>query len=182
LRRYRQVVGVAYLAIVAIAVGYLITSISVALLHRHRAPSNRPQIGRQPRPEEMLACQAEVDRLFLDLNARYFELPAQLSREPIDLRKKTHDLQVAWRARWREVGQHCRFADLAGTGLGAGFDQLAATHADLEELDIGTASLLSRFKRQLAPGVDEIRRNLAQSRRALEDQQRKAGAPPAQHN
>ncbi|HEY3360150.1 MAG TPA: hypothetical protein VGQ83_43260 [Polyangia bacterium] len=181
-RRYRQVVGVSYLAFVGLAVVYLIVSISVALLHRHRTRPTRPPIGNQPRPEEIVACYGEVERLFADLNARYFELPGQLAKQPIDLRTRVLKVQKDWQRRWREVGQVCRFSDLAGTGLGPGFDQLALIHSDLEELDIGYAALLSRFKRQLAPGVDDIRRKLEASRLSLEVKQRQAGAPPAHHN
>jgi hypothetical protein len=177
--RYRLAVGITYLSLVGIAVAYLVASISASLLHRHRSHSSRPPIGARPRPDEIIACHREVQQLFADLNARFAEFPVRLGQENISARTAAREGQAAWRARWREVGQHCRFAELARTGLGAGFDQLAAVHTDLEELDIGYQSLQSRFVRQLAPGVEDIRRTLAASRQSLEAQARQAGAPPA---
>jgi hypothetical protein len=181
-RRYRQVVGVTYLVIVGLATLYLMSSIVIALVGRHTSRLTRPAINEKPRPEEITACHDEVTRLFWDLNTRYFELPSEAARAPISVRERSREVQGAWQARWREVGQHCRFSELAGTGLGSGFDQLASIHNDLEELDIGYASLLSRFRRQLAPGVEEIRRNLEKSRQKLEDQRRRTGAPAVHQN
>lgn len=175
-QRYRQVVYVVYFAIVGLVGIYLIVSVSVWLLLRHRARQIRPPIGDQPRIEELLACQAEVDRLFRDLNHRYDEIPTQLASAPFDVKRRTRELQGQWRRRWREVGQHCRFNELSGKVRQPGFDQLAAAHADLEELDIGYTALLGRFGRQVAGGVDDMRRTLHASRQSLEAAARR-GAP-----
>jgi hypothetical protein len=177
-KRYRQVVYVAYFAIVGLVGLYLIASVSVWLLQRHRARQMRPPIGDQPRVEEMLACHKEVERLFRDLSHRYDEIPSQLAEAPFDVRRRAREVQGQWRRRWREVGQYCRFNELSGKGMEPGFDQLAAVHADLEELDIGFAALLGRFGRQLAPGVDDVRRTLKASRQSLEAAARR-GAPGA---
>ena len=177
-KRYRQVVYVVYFAFVGLVGLYLIASVSVWLLQRHRARQLRPPIGDQPRVEEMLACHVEVERLFRDLNHRYDEIPSQLAAAPFDVQRRAREVQGQWRRKWREVGQHCRFTELSGKGMAPGFDQLATVHADLEELDIGYAALLGRFGRQLASGVDDMRRTLQASRQSLEAAARR-GAPGA---
>lgn len=177
-KRYRQVVYVAYFAVVGLVGVYLIVSISAWLLMRHRARQIRPPIGDQPRMEELLACHSEVNRLFQDLNHRYAELPAQLAKQPVDMQRRTRQVQGEWRRKWREVGQHCRFDELSGKVRQPGFDQLATVHADLEELDIGYAALLARFGRQMAPRVDDLRRQLQHSKQSLQAAARR-GAPGA---
>jgi hypothetical protein len=176
--RYRQVVYVAYFAFVGLVGLYLIASVSVWLLQRDRARQMRPPIGDQPRIEELLACHTEVDRLFHDLNHRYDEIPSQLADAPFDVGQRARELQTQWRRRWREVGQHCRFNELSGKLMQPGFDRLTTVHADLEELDIGYAALLGRFGRQLASGVDDMRKTLQASRQSLEAAARR-GAPDA---
>jgi len=168
-----------YFSVVSVAALYLIASVSVWLLHRHRARYHRPPIGNQPRLQEMLACHKEVDRLFDDLNRRYAEVPAELGQASFDVTRRARELQAEWRHRWRETGQHCRFAELAGKGMGPGFDQLATVYSDLEEVDIGYAALLGRFGRQLASRVDDMRRTLQASRRSLEEAARRAHPAPA---
>ena len=171
-------VYVAYFTIVGLVGVYLIVSVSVWLLLRHRARQMRPPIGDRPRIEELVACHAEVDRLFQDLNHRYDEIPSQLAQNPFDARRRAREVQGEWRRKWREVGQHCRFNELSGKVVQPGFDQLAAVHADLEELDIGYAALLARFGRQLAPQVDDMRKTLQASRQSLEAAAHR-GAPVA---
>jgi hypothetical protein len=162
------VVYVAYFAFVGVVGVWLILSISVWLLQRHRARQLRPPIGNQPRIEEMLGCQTEVEKLFRDLNQRYEEIPSQYAEAPFDVTRRAREVQAQWRRKWREVGQHCRFNELSGKGMQPGFDQLATVHADLEELDIGYGALIGRFGRQLAPGVDDTRRTLHASRQSLQ--------------
>jgi hypothetical protein len=175
--RYRQVVYVVYFALVGLVGLYLIASVSVWLLMRHRAREMRPPIGGAPRIEELLACHAEVERLFEDLNHRYDEVPSQLAKRTFDVGRRSRELQGQWRRQWREVGQHCRFNELAGKGMSPGFDQLAAVHRDLEELDIGYAALLGRFGRQMASSVIDVRKTLQASRRLLDEAATRRGVP-----
>jgi hypothetical protein len=146
---------------------YLLASIALAVFSKHKVNLTRSPIH-PGNPTEMLICQGDVERLFHDLNERTFTLPTLVSQREANVAQQWDMFSKRWRTEWQEVGERCRFLELRDRGLGTAFDRLAYSHADLEDVELKFAALLRNYIDQQMPHIEEIRRNLDESRKGLE--------------
>jgi hypothetical protein len=154
---------------------YLLISIAFSVFEKRKVRLRGSRIQGE-NLEEVLRCQADVERLFHEVVDHTFDLQARASRQPLDLAQQWEMFWQRWRDDWSEVGERCRFVELRDRGLGTAFDRLAYAHEALEQTGLKFATFLRNYIDNQVPHIEEIRRGLEASRRGLEAQ-RKPGAP-----
>jgi hypothetical protein len=170
-RRYRQGLQIATFGTTAIIIAWLIASVAHSLFaHPAVRPSATFFSGRADDLDALLACQADVETLFDDLNRKLFDLQALGARYDIQQAEQWEAFSKSWLRRRREVGARCRFDELKGHGLGAAYDHLAVVYDELEGAQRAYAVLLYNYIDHHASRVDDIRHALESSRKTFEQQ------------
>lgn len=164
-RSYRVTLGAIALGVTVTATLWLGSSVAYALFVHPRPATGTTSGTGTP---DVARCEQEVEGLLDDLQrlagAAVAGAPAEAGRP-----SPRQELAEGWPRRWRDVGATCRFVELRDRGLGVAFDHTAWVHAELEGLHQGYATLLESYIVRQQPRVDELRRALEATRRALSD-------------
>ena len=169
-RRYRQVLTVAYVGVMAAGAILLTASVVKQLLFRRPAVDAPSSLIEEaaPDPAALLACHAEVHALLGDLGETTCALLEHPTRdERVEVGNHWKDFSRSWNDRWDLVNKRCGFEELAGTSLGDGYDRMAQVHSDLPRMRLKYQSLLVRFDDEQAAELARMRRALDQSEAAL---------------
>jgi hypothetical protein len=170
-RRYRQGLQLFTFGVTAAIIAWLIASVARCLfVHPAVRPSSESATfsGRADDVDALLACQADVESLFDDVNRKLFDLQALGARYDIELAVQWEAFSKRWKLRWLETGARCRFGELQNHGLGVAYDRLAAVYDELEKVQRAYAVLLYHYIDHHAPRVDDIRHTLETSRKTFE--------------
>jgi hypothetical protein len=178
-RPYRRALQGILASVTILAVVYLLTSIAVSVFAKRRVHLKGKPIQAE-NIDDVLACQADVERLFHELAGRTFELCARPSRAKADLGEEWESFSQKWHDDWAEVGGRCRFLELRDRGLGADFDRLAWAHDALEDVKYKLAAILRAFADGEGREIAAIRHSLEASRQGLVTRKR-AMTPPQAH-
>lgn len=175
-RRYR--LGTYIVAALAVAggVAWMIASVAHSLFSHPEVRSRIMFSGKANDIDAQLDCQHEVSALFTELNHKSFELPKDAALQDFELVGEWEAFSRSWKQRWRQVGVQCRFNELAGRGIGAGYDRLAVVHEQLELMQRAYSVLIDNYLSHHASRVDELRHSLKTSREEIERQRPKT--PP----
>jgi hypothetical protein len=178
-RRYRQGIQLLAFGVTGIIVAWLLASVGRALFVHPRVMSpDRLFSGRADDYDALLACQGDVEGLFAEVNRELFALQALGASHKDEMAQKWEAFSKEWEARRREIGARCRFSELENRGLGSAYDHLATVYDDLEDVQHAYTVLLDNFIDHHASRVDDIRRTLEASRRALEHERARAAERP----
>ena len=161
---------------VAVVGGWLIASVAHSLFAHPKVRSRIMFSGKADDIEAQLDCQGEVNGLFVELNRKSFDLPKDAALQDFELVDQWEDFSKSWKQRWRQIGVRCRFSELAGRGIGAGYDRLAVVHEQLELMQRAYSVLIDNYLSHHASRVDELRHSLKTSREEIERQRPKT--PP----
>ena len=165
-RHYRLTLGAIVFGLTTLAVVWLASSVAVALFVRPRVDvaAGERFSGRADDVEGMLRCARRLDELLAALDGMMGRIATQASGSSAFRQEFEQD----WPDRWRKVGAGCRFEELRDRGLGATYDHLAWVHATLQEEHRGDAVLLESYMAHHEPRVNDLRRALEASEKALE--------------
>jgi hypothetical protein len=184
-RPYLRTLQATLASVAILAILYLLTSIAWSVFRRGQVRLRRAPI-QAGNIDDLLQCQAEVERLFQEMNDRTFDLHALAAHKESDLAQQWEVFSQRWRGDWAEVDARCRFEELRDRGLGTAFDRLAYAHEALHTLQLKFASGLKNYIDNEAPQIEGIRRGLAEARTGLEKQKRaqaqKARQKPEPHD
>jgi hypothetical protein len=153
----------------AIIIAWLLASVAHTLFAHPAARKSAPTFsGRTSDVDALLACQADVEQLFEDVNRKLFDLQALGARYEIQIAEQWEAFSKQWKSRWRDVGARCRFDELQNHGLGEAYDHLAAVYDELERMQRAYAVLLYNYIDHHASQVNDMRHALESSRKAFE--------------
>jgi hypothetical protein len=172
-RVYRQALRIAFGGVAVLGSLLLIGSIIVELT------GGRDANAQTPTPADLLQCNDDVLHLLEDLADTPGELMHEAARgAPVaDVGARWEDFSRSWDRRWATVNTHCRFDELADTGLGPAFDRMAYVHRGLPRLKLKSREMMKRWNTEQAEGLVEMRAALESSRRLLAEQAEPRGTP-----
>ncbi len=161
----------------AVIIAWLLASVAHTLFARPATQSGgRAFSGRADDVDSLLACQADVEQLFDDVNHKLFDLQMLGTRYDIALAEQWEGFSKQWKRRWRDVGTRCRFDELQNRGLGEAYDHLAAVYGELERMQRAYAVLLYNYIDHHASQVNDMRHALETSRKTFERLRASRGA------
>jgi hypothetical protein len=99
------------------------------------------------------------------------EADQALTRRPSEQRaawkSDWKNFSTQWRDQWDVIDARCRFSELAGTRLGAAYDQMAQVHEALPAMRLKYNRLLADFDNTQADELLKMRRALVDSRNSI---------------
>ncbi|HET6281890.1 MAG TPA: hypothetical protein VFH73_13025, partial [Polyangia bacterium] len=158
---------------------YLLTSVGVTIYRRQYAtPTGSPPGGAAP-AEQLENCFEELSDVTQGL-ARHLEnfhhLVAQYDAAEV---QRWADNRSFWLSQWKVANDHCQFATPRAGAFKKDWEQLAAVHAELREIEASYTEELRRFGHDHAPAMDRVRARLGKIGKHLTLSQDSQPAPDA---
>jgi hypothetical protein len=175
-KRYRQILGVLYSAVIGLGFLLLAASVVKELFFRPVVQLQGPVLSAEnPSLEDLLRCHRDVLGMYQDLD----RVTARLVSQPLrgregddrDVIGEWETFSREWLTRWERVNAFCRFSELADTSMGAAYDRMAQVHGALPVMRLKYQSLLVRFEDEQAAELSRMRRDLERSEKLLRELQ-----------
>jgi len=166
-RRYRQLLAMSYMGVLALGGLFLTASVVNELFFAHKEGSPPPS------PADLVVCEKKVRQLLDDLVATASRLQSSALEEK-NVGGQWSAFEGRWQQQWSQANDQCQFTQLEETGLGADYDRVAAVHRGLPTMVLKYRELMHHFTDEQASELAEMRHALDTSRKRLQKRQRQA--------